>query len=108
MATLEQFQLLDIRVGTVVAAEALEGGALLALTLDFGPELGQRSGAAELAVHYKPDRLIGREVLAIVNLPTGRIGGFLNEVLILGVPDEDGAMVLIRPDFPVPPGGRVF
>ena len=100
--------MLDIRVGTVVSAEMLDDGKLMALTVDFGEELGERRGAAELALHYKPDRLIGRQVMAVVNLPAGRIGGFVNQVLVLGVPDEDGGMVLARPDFPVPPGGRLF
>ena len=108
MATLDQFQMLDIRVGTVVSAEMLDDGKLMALAIDFGAELGERAGAAELALHYKPDRLIGRQVMAVVNLPAGRIGGFVNQVLVLGVPDEDGGMVLARPDFPVPPGGRLF
>src|ERR1019366_10125056 len=78
------------------------------LTIDFGPEVGVKKSAAQLTVHYRPDQLIGRQVCAVVNFPPRQIGPFMSEVLTLGMPDEDGAVVLIRPDFKVPNGGRLF
>jgi tRNA-binding protein len=112
-ARIEDFLRLDIRVGTVIAAAAfattaIPDGPSVGLTIDFGPTIGPRRAAAQLQPHYRPDQLIGRQVLAVLNLPPGQIGDFVNEALVLGVPDEDGALVLIRPDFPVPPGGRLF
>ena len=67
-----------------------------------------KQSAAQLTVHYTPDRLIGRQVMAVVNFPPRRIAGFPSEVLVLGVPDENGAVVLLRPDLKVPDGGRMF
>ena len=110
MATIEDFDRLEIRVGTVTAAEAFPEARkpALKLTIDFGPEIGTRRSSAQLTVHYTPDKLVGRQVLAVVNFPPRRIGGFLSEVLTLGVPDAAGAVVLLQPDATVPNGGKLF
>ena len=110
MATIEDFEQLDIRVGTVRDARPFPEARKpsLKLWIDFGAEIGVKQSSAQITVHYPADRLIGRQVLAVVNFPPRRIAGFTSEVLTLGVPDEDGAVVLLRPDFAVPDGGRVF
>jgi tRNA-binding protein len=110
MATIEDFQLLDIRVGRVVDAKPFPEAKKPAfrLWIDFGAELGVKQSSAQITVHYRLDQLIGRQVLAVVNFPPRRIGPFTSEVLTLGVPDDDGAVVLLRPDFPVGNGGRMF
>ena len=97
---LADFERVDIRVGTVVAAAPLEGARNPAITLEID--------SAQIAVHYEPGALIGRQVAAVVNFPPRRIAGFVSEVLTLGFPDADGAVVLVSPDLPVPDGGRLF
>ena len=109
-ATIEEFQKLDIRVGCVVDAQPFPEARnpSIKLWIDFGGEIGTKQSAAQITVHYQPDQLIGRQVLAVVNFPPRRIAGFASEVLTLGVPDEEGNVVLIRPDFLAPNGGRMF
>jgi tRNA-binding protein len=78
------------------------------LVIDFGGEIGMKTSSAQLTVHYRPDQLIGRQVCAVVNFPPRQIGPFISEVLTLGMPDEEGAVVLVRPDLRVPNGGKLF
>jgi tRNA-binding protein len=100
----------DVRVGTIVDAQPFPQARkpAIKLTIDFGPEVGVKNSSAQLTVHYRPDQLIGRQVCAVVNFPPRQIGPFISEVLTLGMPDEDAAVVLVRPDFKVPNGGRLF
>ncbi|MBA2292978.1 MAG: tRNA-binding protein [Gemmatimonadales bacterium] len=110
MITTLEFDAVDVRVGEIIAAE-LNAGArkpALVLTIDFGPELGTRISSAQLTIHYTPETLRGRRVLAVVNFPPRRVAGVKSEVLVLGVPDEDGAVVLVSPDRDTPLGGRLF
>ncbi len=106
----EAFEALDIRVGTITDAQPFPQAhkPALKLWIDFGGELGVRRSSAQITVHYKPDQLIGRQVCAVVNVPPRQIGPFVSEVLTLGLPDADGEVVLIRPDFVVPDGGQLF
>lgn len=109
-ATIEDFERVEIRVGTIVEARPFPEArkAALKLVIDFGAAIGRKQSSAQISAHYSPDRLIGRQVCAVVNFPPRRIGPFLSEVLTLGLPDSDGAVVLVRPDFAVPDGGRLF
>jgi tRNA-binding protein len=101
---------MDVRVGRIVTAEAFPRARKPAykLLIDFGADIGQRRSSAQLTVHYTCQELIGRLVLAVVNFPPRQIGPFMSEVLTLGVPDEQGAVVLVAPDHEVPVGGRLF
>ena len=110
VATIEDFERLDIRVGVVRDARPFPEARKpsLKLWIDFGAEIGVKQSSAQITVHYKPDTLIGRQVMAVVNFPPRKIAGFASEVLTLGVPDAEGAVVLLRPDFVVPDGGRMF
>ena len=106
----EDFEKVDVRVGTVVEAEPFPEARKpsLKLTVDFGPEIGTRKTSAQLTGHYEPGGLVGRQVVAVVNFPPKRIAGFESEVLVLGVPDGNEDVVLLSPDHEVPPGGRMF
>jgi tRNA-binding protein len=110
LASIDDFDRLDVRTGTVVDAQPFPEARnpSIKLWIDFGAPFGVKRSSAQLTVHYKPDLLIGRQVLAVVNFPPRQVGPFESEVLTLGVPDEDGAVVLIKPDFKVPDGGRLF
>lgn len=110
MATIEDFDALDIRVGTITAVEPFPKARKPAwkLTIDFGPELGTKRSSAQITVHYAQEQLIGRQVLAVVNFPPRQIGPFISEVLTLGVPDASGAVVLLQPERAVPNGGRMY
>ena len=109
-ATLEDFDRLDIRVGTITDAQPFPQARKPAfkLWIDFGPDLGVKRSSAQVTTHYEPAQLIGRQVCAVVNFAPRQIGPFISEVLTLGMPDAGGAVVLVRPDHAVPDGGRLF
>ena len=106
----DQFLAVDIRVGTIVAAEPYPEARKpsLKLTIDFGAAIGTKRSSAQIAQLYQPASLIGQQVAAVVNFPPRQIGKFMSEVLTLGFPDEHGNVVLIAPDKKVPNGGRLF
>ena len=106
----EDFEKVDVRVGNVVEAEPFPKARKpsIKLTVDFGPQVGTRRTSAQLTAHYEPEDLVGRQVVAVVNFPPKRIAGFKSEVLVLGVPDGAGEVVLLSPDHEIPPGGRMF
>jgi tRNA-binding protein len=106
----DDFARVDIRVGTIVAAEPFPEARRPAykLSIDFGPELGIKRSSAQLTERHQCDALVGRQVAAVTNFVPKQIGRFMSEVLVLGFPDPAGAVVLIGPDHPVPNGGKLF
>lgn len=105
----DDFMKVDIRTGRVVKAEPFPEARKPAIKvwIDFGDEIGVRKTSAQITVHYTPEALIGRQVMGVVNFPPRQIGPFMSEVLLLGVPDENGAIVLVGPDSETPSGGRM-
>ena len=105
----DDFLKVDIRVGEVVRAEPYPEARKPAIKLwiDFGPEIGEKKSSAQITVHYDVDTLPGRKVLAVVNFAPRQIGKFMSEVLVLGVPDSNGDIVLLEPERDVPVGGRM-
>jgi tRNA-binding protein len=105
----DDFLKVDVRVGRVIRAEPYPEARKPAIKLwvDFGGALGVKQSSAQITVHYQPALLVGRQVLAVVNFPPRQIGKFMSEVLVLGLPDADGAVVLIGPGHDVPLGGRL-
>ena len=108
--TFEDFLKVDVRVGTVVDVQDFPEARKPAfkLTIDFGAPIGRKKSSAQITKRYSREGLIGRRVAAVVNFPPRQIGPFMSEVLTLGFPDENGEVVLIAPDLPVPDGGRLF
>ncbi|MGJ4997907.1 tRNA-binding protein [Bradyrhizobium sp. HKCCYLS3077] len=106
----DEFLAVDIRIGTIVAAEPYPEARKpsLKLTIDFGPAIGTRRSSAQIASLYDPATLVGRQVAGVVNFPPRQIGKFMSEVLTLGFPDEAGNVVLFQPDKTVPNGARLF
>ena len=107
---IDDFLKVDVRVGTVVAAEPFPEARkpALKLVIDFGPEIGRKRSSAQITEHYTPAALVGRQIAAVVNFPPRQIGPMKSEVLTLGLPDADGKVVLIGPTESVPNGGRLF
>jgi len=105
--TFDDFLKVDIRVGEIVRAEPYPEARkpAIKLWLNFGDELGEKKSSAQITAHYTPEGLVGKRVMAVVNFPPRQIGTFMSEVLVLGVSDADGGIVLLTPDKGVPPKG---
>ena len=110
MITYADFEAVDIRVGTITRAEPYPEARKPAIKLwvDFGGDIGEKRSTAQITKHYAPESLIGKQVLAVVNFPPRQIGKVMSEVLVLGMPDSAGEVVLVRPDLAVPNGGKLF
>ena len=110
MISYDDFLRVDVRAGTVIAAEPLAGARKPAyvLRIDFGPEIGERRSSAQITGRYTVDELVGTQVCAVVNFPPKRIAGVQSEVLVLGMDDADGNVVVVRPSYAVPNGRRLY
>ena len=109
MATFDEFMNLDLRVGTILKASPLEGALKPAyrMEIDFGPTLGIKRSSGQYTVNYRPEDMVGRQVIAVVNFPPRRVAGFMSEVLVLAAPDPHGAHILLGVERAVPNGGRI-
>lgn len=110
MISYDDFQKVDIRVGRIVRAEPYPEARKPAIKLwvDFGDGIGEKRSSAQITKHYTPEGLVGRLVMGVVDFPPRQIGKFVSEVLVLGVPDAEGEVVLLSPGHDVPLGGRMF
>jgi tRNA-binding protein len=108
--TFADFEKVDIRVGTIVAAEPFPEARKPAfkLRIDFGQEIGIKKSSAQITRHYRLEELVGKQVAAVVNFPPRQVGPFMSEVLTLGFPDGEGSVVMIAPSLPVPNGGKLY
>lgn len=106
----DEFLRIDIRVGTITRAEPYPEARVPAIKLwvDFGPEIGERKSSAQITKHYDVETLPGRQIMGVVNFPPKQIGKFMSECLVLGAPDENGEVVMLRPDHDLPNGGRMY
>lgn len=110
MISFDDFLAVDVRVGTIIEAEDFPQARKPAfkLKIDFGDDIGVKKSSAQITHHYNKDELVGKQVMAVVNFPPRQIGPFMSEVLTLGVPDEAGEVVLLKPSKDVPNGGRLY
>ena len=110
LASFDDFMKIDIRAGTILEASPFPEARkpALKLVIDFGPEIGTRKSSAQITERYDPEKLIGSKVMAVVNFPPRQIGPFMSEVLTLGVINDSGEVVLVKPDADVPDGGRLL
>ena len=108
--TFDDFLKVDIRTGVIVDAQPYPEARKPAIKLlvDFGGDLGVKKSSAQITKHYTPESVVGKRVMAVVNFPPRQIGKFMSEILVLGVPDDEGEVVLITPDKEVPKGGRLY
>ena len=109
MIEYDDFLAVDMRVGTVLRAEPFPEARTPAIKLwiDFGPDMGEKKSSAQITAHYTPETMLGKQVVAVVNFPPRQIGPFMSEVLVLGVSDAQGGIVLLSPEQTVPNGGRI-
>jgi tRNA-binding protein len=110
MINYDDFEKVDIRVGKIVSVEDFPEARKPAykLTIDFGPEIGIKKSSVQITVHYKKEELIGKQVIGVVNFPEKQIGPFMSQCLTLGVPDENGDVILLRPTKDAKIGGKMF